>query len=130
MRISGIELNRKKPILQALTRVFGIGLTRSKVLCEKAGLTNSVRVADVTDEQSKIIQSAINSDFIVEGDLKRTIIFNIKSLIDKKCYRGLRHTKGLPMRARTKTNAQTRKRMKSKGVSKGSSKTSSKGGKK
>jgi len=52
----------------------------------------------------------IDSDFTVEGDMRRTVTMNIKRLTDLGTYRGLRHRRGLPVRGqRSKTNARTRK---------------------
>jgi len=76
----------------------------------KAGVDLATRTKDLTEEQTRSIREIIESDYKVEGDLRREVTMNIKRLMDLGCYRGLRHRKGLPVRGqRTHTNARTRK---------------------
>ena len=109
-RISGVNIPTDKRVVISLTYIFGIGHTFASEICKKANIDESVRVKDLTEDQLTKIRSLIDSDYTVEGDLRRTVSLNIKRLLDLGCYRGLRHRKRLPVRGqRTKTNARTRK---------------------
>lgn len=109
-RIAGVNIPTQKRVQIALTYIHGIGLHRSKLICEKVGIAENVRVNELSDEQVLRIREVIDTDFIVEGDLRREVNMNIKRLMDMACYRGLRHRKHLPVRGqRTHTNARTRK---------------------
>ena len=108
-RIAGINIPTNKHIVIGLQSIFGIGQTRSKLICETLKLDPSTKVSDLSEDQLESIRSAV-SQFEVEGDLRREVAMNIKRLRDLGCYRGIRHRKGLPLRGqRTKTNARTRK---------------------
>ena len=79
-------------------------------ICEKVGIPEERRVAELTDQEVIQIRELIDQDHMVEGDLRREVAMNIKRLMDLGCYRGIRHRKGLPLRGqRTHTNARTRK---------------------
>jgi small subunit ribosomal protein S13 len=110
-RISGIDLPRSKRIEFGLTYVEGIGITTSRKILKSANIDFDTRVEDLTEDQvGSINEAIIKSEVPVEGDLRRIVSLNIKRLKDIKCYRGVRHLKGLPVRGqRTKTNARTRK---------------------
>jgi len=109
-RIAGVNIPTNKRVLIALTYIFGIGPKMSKEICEKVGITDERRVNDLSDDEVLRIREVIDSDYTVEGDLRRETTMNIKRLMDLKCYRGLRHRRGLPVRGqRTHTNARTRK---------------------
>ena len=111
-RIQGIDLPKNKRIEIALTYIYGIGLKTSQNILAATGVDPDVRVKDLSEEDEAKINSYINNndDLLVEGDLRRTVEFDIKRLIDIGCYRGVRHRKGLPVRGqRSKTNARTRK---------------------
>lgn len=109
-RISGVDIPRNKTIEIALTYVFGIGLTSSQKILQRVGVAGGTRVRDLTEDQVNRIRTMIDSEFTVEGDLRREVQLNIKRLMDIGCYRGLRHRKGLPVRGqRTRTNARTRR---------------------
>lgn len=109
-RIAGIDLPRNKRIEVALTYIFGIGRSASQEILTKAGVDFNTRSDDLTEEEVGRIRKIIDSDFAVEGDLRRDISMNVKRLMDLGCYRGLRHRRGLPVRGqKTKTNARTRK---------------------
>lgn len=109
VRVSGVILPPNKHIVIALRSVFGVGRTRALKICDVVGIAPSVKVADLQEDTANLIQKAV-AEFEVEGDLRRRIAMNIKRLRDIKCYRGLRHRMGLPVRGqRTKTNARTRK---------------------
>jgi small subunit ribosomal protein S13 len=109
-RIAGIDLPPNKRIDVGLTYIYGIGKARSKKLLEKAQVTESVKVRELTEEQISNIRKVIDQEGRVEGDLKKEVSMNIKRLMDIGCYRGIRHRRGLPVRGqRTHTNARTRK---------------------
>ena len=109
-RISGVDLPKEKRVEIGLTYIYGIGVSSSKKILEKAGVNPDTRVKDLTDDEVNSIRKAIDDDYTVEGDLRRDVKMNIKRLTEIGCYRGLRHRKGLPVRGqRTKTNARTRK---------------------
>ncbi|HOV28787.1 MAG TPA: 30S ribosomal protein S13 [Synergistales bacterium] len=109
-RIAGVDLPREKRLEVALTYIYGIGPARAKEILAATGVNPDTRVKDLTDDESKRLRSEIESNYRVEGDLRREVAMNIKRLMDIGCYRGLRHKRGLPVRGqRTKTNARTRK---------------------
>lgn len=109
-RIAGVNIPTNKRVEIALTYIHGIGHTRAKKICEKLSIPAERRVNELTDSEVIHIRESIDSDFIVEGDLRREVAMNIKRLMDLGCYRGLRHRRGLPVRGqRTSTNARTRK---------------------
>jgi small subunit ribosomal protein S13 len=108
-RIAGINIPTDKHIVIALQSIFGIGQTRSKLICETLKLEPSTKVSELTEDQLESIRAVV-SKYEVEGDLRREVSMNIKRLRDLGCYRGIRHRKSLPLRGqRTKTNARTRK---------------------
>ena len=108
-RIAGINIPTDKHIVIALQSIFGIGQTRSKLICETLKLDPSTKVSELTEDELESIRIAV-SRYEVEGDLRREVSMNIKRLRDLGCYRGIRHRKSLPLRGqRTKTNARTRK---------------------
>ena len=109
-RISGVDLPREKRVEVGLTYIYGIGLTSSKRILAEANVNPDTRVKDLTDEEVSRIRDVIDETQTVEGDLRREIAMNIKSLQAIGCYRGIRHRQGLPVRGqKTKTNARTRK---------------------
>jgi small subunit ribosomal protein S13 len=108
-RIAGINIPTDKHIVIGLQSIFGIGQTRSKLICETLKLDPSTQVSKLTEDELESIRIAV-SKYEVEGDLRREVAMNIKRLRDLGCYRGIRHRKSLPLRGqRTKTNARTRK---------------------
>jgi len=108
-RIAGINIPTNKHIVIGLQSIFGIGETRSKLICKTLKLEPSTKVSELSEDQLEAIRGVV-SQFEVEGDLRRDVAMNIKRLRDLGCYRGIRHRKGLPLRGqRTKTNARTRK---------------------
>jgi small subunit ribosomal protein S13 len=109
-RIAGVDIPAGKKLWISLTYIKGIGKTSSYQICEKAGIDPYIRASGLSDEQVKKLRSIIDSDYLVEGDLRRKVSLDIKKLIDIKCYRGMRHWMKLPVRGqRTSTNARTRK---------------------
>ena len=109
-RIAGVNIPTNKSVEIALQYIHGIGPKSARDITAKVGIEPARRVNELTDAEVLQIREAIDSDFMVEGDLRRETSMNIKRLMDLACYRGLRHRKGLPVRGqRTHTNARTRK---------------------
>ena len=109
-RIAGIDLPRNKRIEVALTYIFGVGRSTSQEILSKAGVDFNTRSDNLTEDEVAKIRKVIDSEFKVEGALRRDVTMNFKRLMDLGCYRGLRHRRGLPVRGqKTKTNARTRK---------------------
>ena len=109
-RIAGVDIPNDKRIDIALTRIYGIGLHRSHKILESANIEPKIRANKLTEDEVSRIAVIIERDFVVEGQLRRQIQQNIARLRDIRCYRGLRHIRGLPVRGqRTRTNARTRK---------------------
>ncbi len=109
-RISGVDLPLNKRVEVALTYIYGIGQSRSKVLLGRAGVSPDIRVKDLTEDEVSRIRTAIQDEGNVEGDLRKKIQMDIRRLIDIGTYRGIRHRTGLPCRGqRTHTNARTHK---------------------
>lgn len=108
-RISGVDLPKNKKVEVALTYIYGIGPSNSKLILREKGIDPDKKVKDLTPEEVGKLQSAIEG-LKVEGALRMEISRNIKRLIDIGSYRGLRHKLGLPVRGqRTRHNARTRK---------------------
>ena len=108
-RIAGVDLPRDKRVIIGLTYIFGIGKNTSAQILSATGINENTRIKDLTEEEVNLLRKEIDN-YNVEGDLRREISLNIKRLRDIRCYRGIRHMKGLPVRGqKTKTNARTRK---------------------
>ena len=109
-RIAGVDLPREKRIEIGLTYIYGIGReTANKVLAE-TGINPDTRVKDLDENDVAKLRNYIEHNLVVEGDLRRDVMLDIKRLMEIGCYRGVRHRKGLPVRGqRTKQNARTRK---------------------
>jgi small subunit ribosomal protein S13 len=108
-RIAGINIPDHKHAVIALTAIYGIGRQTASEICVKVGITPSVKIKALNEEQLEAIRNVV-SKMTVEGDLRREVSMNIKRLMDLGCYRGIRHRRGLPLRGqRTRTNARTRK---------------------
>ena len=109
-RIAGVDIPNNKRSEIALTYIYGIGRTTAINILKKAGIDGAKKAGDLSDEDIGKLRRVIDAGTPVEGDLRAQVSTNIKRLVDIGCYRGLRHRKGLPLRAqRTKTNARTRK---------------------
>lgn len=109
-RIAGVNIPSDKRVEIGLRSIYGIGPTFARQICDKVGITQERRVHQLTDDEILKIREVIDSDYEVEGDLRRIVGMNIKRLVDLGCYRGQRHRKGLPVRGqRTSSNARTRK---------------------
>ena len=109
-RISGIDLPKNKRVVIGLTTIYGIGVSTSKKILSKLGISEDKKVSQLTDDEVNQIRSEIGEDIKVEGSLRSEIQMNIKRLMDIGTYKGKRHRKGLPVRGqRTRTNARSRK---------------------
>ena len=109
-RIAGVDLPRQKRVEIALTYIYGIGVSRSNKILSEAGIDPSVRVKDLSEEESNRIAKILDGQGGVEGDLRKDVAMNIKRLMEVGSYRGMRHRRNLPVRGqRTHTNARTRK---------------------
>jgi small subunit ribosomal protein S13 len=109
-RIAGIEIPNNKRVEVGLTYIYGIGRPKSRTILEDVKVDQNKKIKDLTPEELSRIRKHIESEEMVEGDLKKKVNTDIKRLMDINCYRGRRHKKGLPVRGqRTKTNARTRK---------------------
>lgn len=109
-RIAGVDLPRDKRVEIGLTYIYGIGLTRSREVLASTGVDPNTRVRDLSDADVTSLRGAVETNYQVEGDLRRLENMNIKRLMDIGTYRGRRHRMGLPVRGqRTRTNARTRR---------------------
>ncbi len=109
-RIAGVDIPNAKRMEIALTYIYGIGRKSANDILASTGLSPDLRAKDLTEDQIAKLRDEIENHYKVEGDLRREVAVNIKSMTDINCYRGIRHRKGLPVRGqRTKTNARTRK---------------------
>jgi len=109
-RLLGVDIPNDRKTVISLTYLFGVGDQTARDLCHKAGIDQNKRARDLSDEEISRITAILERDYTVEGPLRRQVQQNIGRLRDIKCYRGIRHRVGLPVRGqRTKTNARTRK---------------------
>ncbi|MBL9126830.1 MAG: 30S ribosomal protein S13 [Verrucomicrobiales bacterium] len=110
-RIIGVEIPGEKRIEVALRYIYGIGPKNALEVLERANIPLGLRAKDLTEQQlSQIVHAIQEGKYVIEGDLRREIGLNLKRLQAIKCYRGVRHLRGLPVRGqRTQTNARTRK---------------------
>ena len=109
-RIAGVDLPRDKRVEIGLTYIYGIGRPTALKILAKAGINPDTRIKDLSEDEAGAIRKIIDSEYAVEGDLRREVSLNIKRLMEIGCYRGIRHRRGLPVRGQnTKTNARTRK---------------------
>jgi small subunit ribosomal protein S13 len=109
-RIIGIDVPDNKRLEVALTYIYGVGRKLSNQIIAKLGLNPNMRAHQLTQDDVARINTILQSEYMVEGDLRRQVQNNIKRLISIHCYRGSRHRLGLPVRGqRTRTNSRTRK---------------------
>ena len=109
-RIAGVDLPKDKRIESGLTYVYGIGRKSANDILKATGISPDLRVKDLTEQQEAQLRECIDKNYVVEGDLRRSVALDIKRLTEIGSYRGLRHRRGLPVRGqRSKTNARTRK---------------------
>ena len=109
-RLAGVDLPAKKRTEIGLTYIYGIGRTRAKSLCHRAGVDPNKKISELAEDEINRIRQILEAEGEVEGDLRKEISMNIKRLMEIGCYRGMRHRRALPVRGqRTRTNARTRK---------------------
>jgi small subunit ribosomal protein S13 len=109
-RIAGVNLPNQKRLEIGLTYIFGIGQPSAQEICDALGLSRDTKVRDLTEDEVAKLRDYIDTNYQVEGDLRRERTNAIKRLGEIGAYRGIRHRRGLPVRGqRTKTNARTRK---------------------
>lgn len=109
-RIAGVNIPTNKRLVVSLTYIYGIGSTAADKICIEAGIPESKRVKDLTDQELVKLRTIIEKEYKVEGDLRREVNLNIKKKKDIRCYQGLRHIRKLPVRGQnTHSNARTRK---------------------
>lgn len=108
-RIAGVNVPVNKHTVIALTSIYGIGRPGAESICRLASVNPTKKIKDLSDKEVEALRVEV-SKITVEGDLRREVAMSIKRLVDLKCYRGIRHHRGLPVRGqRTHTNARTRK---------------------
>ena len=110
-RIIGVDIPGEKRIDISLRYVYGIGPVNAKAILAAAKIDPSIRAKNLDEQQlSQIVHAIQDGKYVIEGDLRRELGLNLKRLQGIKCYRGVRHLRGLPVRGqRTQTNARTRK---------------------
>ena len=110
-RLHGVDIPGDKKLEYSLRYIYGVGPTRARIICEKCELDPNLRAHTLSEEQlNSISQVIIELKYVTEGDLRREVTANLKRLQAIRCYRGIRHQRGLPVRGqRTQTNARTRK---------------------
>ena len=107
-RIAGVNIPPDKQIEIALTYIYGVGRSLSKRIIKKAGVDPQKKVKELSEGEINELRKIIESNYKVEGELRRLVLMNIKRLKEISCYRGGRHVKNLPVRGqRTKTNSRT-----------------------
>jgi small subunit ribosomal protein S13 len=109
-RLLGVDIPNDKPTHISLTYLYGVGSKVARDLCHKAGVDPQRRARELADDELSRLAALLERDYVVEGPLRRQLQQNVNRLRDIKCYRGIRHRLGLPVRGqRTRTNARTRK---------------------
>lgn len=108
VRIAGVNIPDDKRIEVSLTYIYGIGRTTSNSVLERLGIDPNRRVKTLSETEANKLREEIEKKIHVEGELKHEVKMNIKRLKEIKCYRGIRHQRGLPTKGqRTKTNSRT-----------------------
>ncbi len=109
-RIAGVDIPNDKRVVISLGYIYGVGPNNAKAILKEAGIDESVRSKNLTEDEISRIATIIDRNYVVEGQLRRQITQNISRLKEIQCYRGSRHRRGLPVRGqRTRTNSRTRK---------------------
>jgi small subunit ribosomal protein S13 len=113
VRILGNTLPNDKKVYIALTSIYGIGISTSKKLLSQINLSPDIRVNELSDKNISNLRDILEKNELkLEGDLQRLVASNIKKLIDIGCFRGRRHSRGLPVRGqRTRTNNRTSRKL-------------------
>ncbi|HJD54884.1 MAG TPA: 30S ribosomal protein S13 [Rickettsia endosymbiont of Proechinophthirus fluctus] len=109
-RIASVNIPDNKRLVVSLTYIYGLGPTMAAEICNKAKISKDKKVKELTDQELIGLRNIIESEYKVEGDLRREVTLNIKKKKDIRCYQGLRHIRKLPVRGQnTHSNARTRK---------------------
>jgi small subunit ribosomal protein S13 len=109
-RVAGVDLPPNKRAQIGLTYIYGIGKSSATAILNQAEINVDTKIKDLSEDDLTKIRAILDTDFEVEGDLRKHVQMDIKRLMDIGCYRGLRHRRSLPVRGqRTSTNARTRK---------------------
>jgi small subunit ribosomal protein S13 len=109
-RIAGVNIPLNKRVEIGLTYIYGVGRPTSNEILARLGISPDTYVRDLTDDEISKLRDIVDTELVVEGDLRRERSQSVKRLMEIGCYRGLRHRRGLPVRGQnTKTNARTRK---------------------
>ncbi|ABV73777.1 30S ribosomal protein S13 [Rickettsia canadensis str. McKiel] len=109
-RIASVNVPDNKRLVVSLTYIYGLGPTMAAEICSKAKISKDKKVKELTDQELISLRNIIESEYKVEGDLRREVTLNIKKKKDIRCYQGLRHIRKLPVRGQnTHSNARTRK---------------------
>ncbi|HUG71354.1 MAG TPA: 30S ribosomal protein S13 [Pirellulaceae bacterium] len=109
-RLLGVDIPNDKTAVISLTYLYGVGPKTARDLCHKAGIEPTIKARELADDELGRLAALLERDYVVEGPLRRQLQQAITRLRDVKCYRGIRHRIGLPVRGqRTRTNARTRK---------------------
>jgi len=109
-RLLGVDIPNDKTAAISLTYLYGVGPKTARSLCHKAGIDPRRKARELADDELSRLAALLERDYVVEGPLRRQVQQNVNRLRDIKCYRGIRHRLGLPVRGqRTRTNARTRK---------------------
>ena len=109
-RVAGVDLPPQKRAQIGLTYIYGVGKSRATEVLGKAGVSVDAKIKDLSEDELNKIRTILDTDYEIEGDLRKHVQMDIKRLMDIGCYRGLRHRRSLPVRGqRTSTNARTRK---------------------
>jgi small subunit ribosomal protein S13 len=109
-RIAGVNIPLNKRVEIGMTYIYGVGRPTSNQILAQLGISPDTYVRDLTDDEIAKLRDIVDTELMVEGDLRRDRSQNVKRLMEIGCYRGLRHRRGLPVRGQnTKTNARTRK---------------------
>lgn len=108
IRISGVNLPDKKRAVIALTSIYGIGRLQAAAILQELKISEDVKASELTSEEERKLRDYIENNVVVEGDLRREIMQNVKRHKDISSYRGTRHARNLPVRGqRTRTNSRT-----------------------
>jgi small subunit ribosomal protein S13 len=109
-RVAGVNLPPQKRIDIALGYIYGIGRSLAKVILNETNIDPKIKAKDLTESQIAALNSYIENNLKVEGDLRREVQQNVKRLIEINSYRGYRHRRNLPVHGqRTRTNARIRR---------------------
>jgi len=111
LRIMWHVIPDNKSIRIGLTMIYGVGREKSRSILDKLGINFMKKIKDISEDEQKNILDHLKT-LVLENDLRREVTWNIKRLKEIKCYRGMRHNLGLPVRGQnTRKNARTAKKL-------------------